>query len=112
MQHVPKVPNKLLTAVGKLLSLARKQRKWRQFDLAQRLQTTRQTIARMEQGDAAVSAGIYFSAAWILDVPILAGMDSTNTKTQAVMTDLITLLQHTLPKRVVTPKEKPIDDNF
>lgn len=112
LKHIPTIPRELLTLLGKLFSLARKNQKWRQVDLAKRLGITRQTVARMEKGDPTIAVGVYFSAAWMLDVPILAGMDPSNTKTQDVLTKLITYLTEALPQRTSTPKEKPVDDNF
>ena len=92
-----------LQSLGKLLAIARKRRSWRQIDLAERVGATRQTIARMEKGESNVSAGVYFMAAWLLDVPIFAGMEKG---------DVVSLLNETLPERIKVSKEKPVDDNF
>jgi len=98
--HLPAVPKKMLIAFGKQLKTARKDRQWRQADLAERLGLTRQTIARMEKGDPGVSAGQYFSVAWLLGVTIL-DLDQSDQP-----------ISKNLKTRVSRKKDKPIDDNF
>lgn len=107
--HIPKVPKELLSMVGKLLAAARKKRRWRQIDLAERLGISRYTITHMEQGDPRVSVGVYFTAAWMLDVPIISGMEGRAGDVIANMIDALNAMQ---AKRVSQRKETPPDDNF
>ena len=72
---LPYAPRAALVALGKAIALARQEKRWQQSELADRLSVTRQTIAKMEQGDPGVKAGVYFAAAWLLNVPLIYGID-------------------------------------
>ena len=100
IHQIASMPGKLLCEIGQLLAAKRKARQWRQVDLAERLNVSRQTVARMEQGDPNVAIGILFSAFWLLDIKILESMDFSLTKEQKKL------------KRIRERKGKITDDNF
>jgi len=110
-RHVPMIPQKFLSVLGEMLALARKSRRLRQADLAERVGVSRQTIARMEKGDPNVAIGVYFVAAWILNIPIIPGMETNLSESNEVTTQLIQFLKKQLPQRIITKEEK-IDDKF
>ena len=56
-----------LRKLGSDLKTARKRRKQSLRDWAQRLHVSVPTLARMEKGDPAVSAGIYATALWLIN---------------------------------------------
>ena len=51
---------RVINLLGGMILIARKNKKWRQADLANRLDVTRQTVARMENGDPNIAIGTYF----------------------------------------------------
>lgn len=110
--HIPAAPQRALQLLAEMLTVARKNNKWRQHEVAQRLNVTRQTVARLEKGDPNVNAGCYFAAAWLLDVPIFPLLDERTIKPNDPLKQLLTLLKDQLPKRVSGIPEKPVDDNF
>lgn len=97
--QIPATPKQQLKIWGKMLAAARREKRWRQADVAERLNVTRQTIARVERGDPNVSIGHYMTLAWVLNVPVLASLETFEQSTK-------------LPKRIQKKPEKPIDDNF
>lgn len=56
---------KSLRIAGENIKLARKRRDWTQEQLAQRANTSRKTVERIEAGDSSVGMGYYVS---VLDV--------------------------------------------
>lgn len=113
MHSLPLVASQVISLLAEMLVAARKSLKLRQSDLAQRVGVSRQTIARMEKGDATVAMGVFVVAAWVLDVPIFPGIASNHPEkdTRGVI-QLIHYLNQQLPKRVRVMEEKRIDDDF
>jgi transcriptional regulator with XRE-family HTH domain len=106
--HLPSIPKQALMTLGKMLALCRKEKLWRQHDLAERMGISRQTIARLEKGDANVAIGHYFAAAWILDLPIFPGVEKSSNQ---VLIQLFELLKDKYPQRIL-PSEKKIESDF
>lgn len=107
--HLPSAPKHALAALGKLLSLRRKERKWRQDDLAERAGVSRQTIARLEAGDPTVAAGHYFSTAWLLDVPLFPGMETSPPQANQLLIHILELLENKYPQRISALIERQYD---
>ena len=110
--NLPKPVHQVLQTLATTLQAARKAKAMRQQDLASRIGVTRQTIARMEQGDATVAIAVYLVASWILNIPLLPGLENVDTRTQEGLGQIIQFLQKQLPVRITRKKEKEIDDNF
>lgn len=108
--HIPAAPRRLLTAAGALLAAARKSKRMPQAELAARIGVSRQTIARMEKGDATVAIGLYLATAWILDVALFPGMEQGSNSN--IISQLVLLLNQHLPKRIALKHEKNIPDQF
>ena len=84
--------------IGEDLAAARKVRRHRMEDAAARIGTTRQTLARLEAGDAGVSIGIMVRAA------IAYGLDA-NLKDlfdPAVDPEALRKIRHEQPDRIRT----------
>lgn len=65
--------NDALKATGRLISVARKQRKWSQSHLGDRLGgVDRRHISALEKGDPNAEFGLVVSALWLLDIQALA----------------------------------------
>ena len=58
----------ILRRLGGNLAVARKRRRMRQKDAAELAGCTRQTIARIEAGDPAVSMGAWMNLVWVLQL--------------------------------------------
>lgn len=110
--HLPTIPKQALLSFGGLLALCRKERKWRQIDLAERIGISRQTMARIEVGDPGVSIGYYFTAAWLLDLPIFPGVETSSSKSHQALTQLFEILKDKYPQRVSANVEKKIENDF
>lgn len=69
--------NDALKATGRLISTARKQRKWSQSQLGDRLGgVDRRHISALEKGDPNAEFGLVVSALWLLDIQALATLPS------------------------------------
>ncbi|WP_084708328.1 helix-turn-helix domain-containing protein [Marinobacter psychrophilus] len=65
--------NDALKATGRLISIARKHRKWSQSQLGDRLGgVDRRHISAIEKGDPNAEFGLVVSAFWLLDIQALA----------------------------------------
>lgn len=64
-----------LSLIGKTIYLARKEAKLSMSALAQRAGLERKTIARIEKGDPNVGLGIFLTIVWLLDIPLLQGIN-------------------------------------
>ena len=111
MKHIPTIPKQALAALGKSLVLARKERQWRQVDLAERIGVSRHTIVKMEQGNPNIAVAVYFTATWLLKVPFITGIVTDEVESQSTLAAFLNLMQRRLPQRVVSKGEKPIDDD-
>jgi transcriptional regulator with XRE-family HTH domain len=101
-----------LKKLGETINLARRDKEWRQSDLAERIGVTRQTIARIEQGDTGVARGCYISVAWILKIPIFLSDEESEFTDNAILNSIISHLQQQTKKRIRATGDKLNDDNF
>jgi hypothetical protein len=65
------LPSPVVTALqtlGNNLAIARKRRRQSMAAWATRLQVSVPTLRRMEKGDPSVAAGVYMTAAWLVNV--------------------------------------------
>ena len=109
--HIPTVPRQVIRTIGKAIALARKQKHWSQTDLAERLGTTRQKVSRLEKGDYRIDAGTLVTASWLLNIPLIHGVDFSTTKTKDFLSLLISVLDEQLKNKEST-KEKPDYEDF
>lgn len=100
--NIPQPVQQGLSDLGRLVALYRKHKKWRQQDLATRLGVTRQTVARLEKGNASISIGIYYTALWLLDA----------TELSPTSQPLINLASDEARQRIKQKLGGKVDDNF
>lgn len=112
IHHIPQVVHQALITLGKMFVISRKDKGWRQADMADRLGVTRQTIARIEKGDPYVAIGFYFVAAWILEVPIFPGIESNSPDLNKALTHFFEIIKNKYPQRMKKPPEKSIENDF
>jgi transcriptional regulator with XRE-family HTH domain len=110
--YIPTKATRYLKKLGETINLARRNKEWRQSDLAERVGVTRQTIARIEQGDIGVAMGCYISVAWMLKIPIFLSDEENEFADNAILNSIISHLHEQTKKRIRTPQDKLIDDNF
>ena len=65
---LPNEAKQLLEAIGQNFAVARKRRRWRMSDAAERVECTRQTVAHMENGDPSVAMGAWLKYAFAMDL--------------------------------------------
>lgn len=58
----------ILVTMGQNYAMTRKKRRLRMTDIAERIDSTRQTVARMEKGDPSVAMGAWLKYAFVLDL--------------------------------------------
>ena len=100
-----------LKEIGGLISCARKEKKWTQEDLAQRIGINRMTVVRIEKGAPEVATGWYLTAAWLLGLPLLTWQAMGEGRSDTVVGDLLTKLKKSLPG-TVRKRRKIIDNDF
>lgn len=108
---LPTVPRQVIKTLGKAIAIARHQKHWSQSELAERLDTTRQKVARLEKGDHRIDVGTLITASWLLNIPLINGIDFSATKTKDFLSLLISVLDEQLKKNDIT-KENPNYENF
>ncbi len=93
--------------LGKQIKLGRKQRKWSEMNLAERVGISRATLQKIERGEMTCAIGLVFEVATLVGInlfeqdklPLSISIDQAKDK--------IALL----PKRI-QPKTKAVDDDF
>ncbi|MFC7335152.1 helix-turn-helix transcriptional regulator [Rhodocista pekingensis] len=93
--------------LGEQVRVARRERRWSEADLAERIGVSRATLQKIEKGDPSVTLGIAFEACTILGIPLL-GADDTDA--QALHSRHIADRLALLPKRIRRPR--PVSDEF
>lgn len=111
MSTLPTVPKQVIKTIGKAIEIARRQKHWSQSELAERLGTTRQKVSRLEKGDHRIDVGTFVTASWLLNIPLIHGVDFSATKTKDFLSLLISVLDEQL-KRKESSLEKPDYENF
>ncbi len=96
-----------LTLLGKLIRLARKQRRMTAAELAERTGISRSTLQRIEKGDPKVEVGILFEAAALAGVTLFDAGPGRLTDQIARTDDKLALL----PKAIHKPATK-VNDAF
>lgn len=96
-----------LTLLGKLIRLARKQRRMTAAELAERTGISRSTLQRIEKGDPKVEVGTMFEAAALVGVPLFDAGPGRLSDKIARIDDKLALL----PKSIHKPATK-VNDAF
>jgi DNA-binding XRE family transcriptional regulator len=93
--------------LGKQIKLGRKQRKWSENNLAERIGISRATLQKIERGEMTCAIGLVFEAAALVGVNLFE-QDNQRLATSLDLTQSKIAL---LPKRIRKQK-KAVDDDF
>lgn len=94
----------LCAALGTEIARARRERRWSQTELAERIGISLGTVRAIEKGAPSVTLGAAFEAATVLGIDLLGGADAAAARTA----DNRRALQ-LLPQRV---RSVTVDDDF
>ena len=111
MDSLPLPVRHALRELGALISSGRKERRFTQAELANRVGVGRMTIVRMEKGAPEVAIGHYLTAAWILGLPVLSWDDFAGLRSDSSVSAYLKTLGRHLPKRV-RRQQADTDDHF
>lgn len=101
-----RVTRDVLTLLGGLIRLGRKQRKMSEADLAARVGIARSTLQLIEKGHPKVEIGLVFEAATLVGVPLFVDEPSRLPSEQSRINDKLALL----PQSVRVPRSEVKDD--
>ncbi|MDH5763525.1 MAG: helix-turn-helix domain-containing protein [Nitrospinota bacterium] len=93
--------------LGKLIQLARKERRFSESDLADRAGISRSTLQRIEKGDLTCEMGLVFEVATIVGIKLFEADSRFLTMQIERADDKIALLPKTIRK-----SDKNLDDDF
>ncbi len=94
-----------IVLLGKLIKLARKERKLTEQDLADRVGISRGTLKSIEKGSPTCKIGLFFEAATIV------GVELFNSEKMSVAINTVSDKLTLLPKSIHNPK-KDVKDDF
>ena len=97
-----------VTLLGKLIRLARKERRLTAGELAERTGISRGTLQRIEKGDPKVEIGIVFEAATIVGVNLFDAGDGRLSGRIARTDDKLALM----PRAIHKPSGRKVKDEF
>ena len=93
--------------LAKQIKLGRKQRGWSEHNLAQRVNISRATLQKIENGEMNCALGLYFEVATLVGINLFEHDQYPLTKKIEHTNDKLALL----PKRII-PRNKVVDDDF
>jgi DNA-binding XRE family transcriptional regulator len=98
-----------LQMLGNLIQSARKAAKYTAKELAQRAGVNRKTITRLERGDPGIGLGLFITVLWLLDIPLLRGIDIGNRQNRTQIALLLRSLNQNQIQRVRHTTKSPYD---
>ncbi len=101
----------VLKELGMLISSGRKERRFTQTELANRVGVGRMTIVRMEKGAPEVAIGNYLTTAWILGLQVLSWNDFGGLRADSSVAAYLEKIGKHLPERIRKRKDD-IDNDF
>ncbi len=109
--HLPLPVRHVLKELGMLISSGRKERRFTQTELANRVGVGRMTIVRMEKGAPEVAIGNYLTTAWILGLQVLSWSDFGGLRADSSVAIYLEKIGKHLPERIRKRKDD-IDNDF
>lgn len=106
-----RVVEESLKMLGQIVQTARKEAGLTRDALAVKAGVGRNTIMRLEKGNAGVGVGVLLTVIWLLDIPLLQGIDIGRRQNRSQIAMLLNSLNQEKVQRVRTKKEK-YDANF
>src|ERR1700738_842812 len=103
MSHIDDLPRPVqdsLQILGNLIQSARKAAKYTSSELAQKVGVNRKTITRLEKGDPGIGLGLFITVLWLLDIPLLRGIDIGNRQPRTQIALLLQSLDQNQVQRV------------
>ena len=108
---LPLAVRQALNDLGRLIASGRKEGRFTQAELANRVGVGRMTIVRIEQGAPEVAVGYYLTAAWILGLPVLSWCDFAGLRGDSSVGAYLEKFGRHLPERVRRQKDE-VDNDF
>lgn len=99
-QMLPTIPKQVIKALGLAITLGRKETGWSQSNLAERIGVSRQKVARLEKGDPKIDVGTLITAAWLLNVPLIKGLDFSSENSKDFLSLLSEMIEDKLNSKV------------
>jgi len=109
--RLPLPVRQVLKELGMLISSGRKERRFTQTELANRVGVGRMTIVRMEKGAPEVAIGNYLTTAWILGLQVLSWSDFGGLRAESSVAAYLEKIGKHLPERIRKRKDD-IDNDF
>lgn len=110
IDDLPKPVQETLPLLGMLIQSARKSAKYTVAELAQRARVDRKTISRLEKGDPGVNLGLFITVLWLLDIPLLQGVDIGKRQSRTQISLLLNSLAQNQAQRVRRPQRGLTDE--
>jgi DNA-binding XRE family transcriptional regulator len=110
-QHWPQPVQDSLELIGELIRHARKAAELTIAQVAERANVERKTIARLEQGDPGIRLGLFVTVLWLLDVPLLQGIDIGHRQSTTQIALLLKMLGNSQMRRV-RKANKRVNNDF
>lgn len=104
---LPRLIEDILQTIGLLIQSARKEARYTSAEIALRAGVSRRTITRLEKGDPGISLGLFINVLWLLDIPLLRGMDIGNRQARSQISLLLLSLDRNQAQRVRHPSKGP-----
>ena len=95
------------TLLGEQIKLGRKQKRWTENELAERVGISRATLQKIEKGDMSCAIGLVFEVATLVNIPLFEQDIYPLFKQVEHMRDKVALLPQRIRARHIA-----VDDNF
>ncbi len=114
MTHIQQWPQPIqesLGLIGQLIRHARKAAGLTVAQVAEKAGVERKTLTRLEQGDPGIRIGLFITVLWLLDIPLLQGIDIGHRQSRTQIALLLKTLGGNQVQRVRKATKKS-HDNF
>jgi len=99
---ISQLTTEALKTLGALINVARRNCGMSQASLAERLGVSRQTVMAVEKGDANVTVGTVFEAAYLLNVPLFSKEHDQLSKWQSALAGFSALLPEKIHRKKIS----------
>lgn len=106
---LPQAVQETLQMLGNLIQSARKAANYTSEEIAQKAGVNRKTITRLEKGDPGIGLGLFITILWLLDIPLLRGIDLGNRQSRTQIALLLRSLKQNQVQRVRHSSKNPYE---